>query len=198
VFRCSASELWLPLIAGARIVVAPEETAGDGARLSRLMAAERVTFLHASPTAWQGLIDTGLRPVRGLRALSGGEPLSPELAEQILARCRVLWNAYGTAETTAYCTLGRVEPSERVTIGRPIANARVYVRDGLGQPVPVGVAGELVVAGAGVAEGYLNRPELTAAAFVTDPVGTGPAYRTGRRARWLADGRLELVASSRR
>jgi non-ribosomal peptide synthetase component F len=74
----------------------------------------------------------------------------------------------------------------------------VYVRDGLGQPVPVGVAGELVVAGAGVAEGYLNRPELTAAAFVTDPVGTGPAYRSGRRARWLADGRLELVASSRR
>jgi non-ribosomal peptide synthetase component F len=157
------------------------------------MTTERVSFMHAPPSAWQRLIDTGLRSVRGLRALSGGEPLPAALAEQILMRCRVLWNAYGKAETGGYCTLGRVEVARPVTLGRPLANTRVYVRDHHGQPTPVGVAGELVVAGDGVAAGYLNRPELTAAAFVADPFGRALAHRTGDRARWRQDGTLEAV-----
>jgi amino acid adenylation domain-containing protein len=194
-FRAPAMELWLPLIAGARIVVAPADVAGDGARLSRLIAAERVTFLHAPPSTWQTLIDTGLRSTRSLRALSGGEQLSRALADQILQRCRVLWNAYGAAETTTYATLARVEPSRPVTIGRPIANTRVYVVDGYNRPVPVGVTGDLLVAGDGVAAGYLNRTELTAEAFVDDPFGPGSAYRTGDLARWLPDGDVELAQS---
>ncbi len=161
--------------------------------LARLMATERVTFLHAPPSAWQRLIDTGLRAVRGLRALSGGEPLPAALAEQILERCQVLWNAYGKVETAGYCTLGRVEAEQPVTLGRPLANTRVYVLDDHGQPTPVGVAGELLVAGDGVAAGYLNHPEATAGAFVADPFGHGVAHRTGDRARWREDGTLEAA-----
>jgi non-ribosomal peptide synthetase component F len=196
-FRVSVMELWLALIAGARIVVAPADMATEGARLSRLIAAERVTFLHAPPSTWQTLIDTGLRSTRSLRALCGGEQLSEELADQILERCRVLWNAYGAVETTAYSTLARVEQSAPVTIGRPIANTRVYVLDGSNRPVPVGVTGELLVAGDGVASGYLNRTDLTAAAFVDDPFGPGTAYRTGDLARWLPDGELGLGSVGR-
>lgn len=166
--------------------------AGDGALLSRLMADKGVTFFHAPPSMWQALIDTGLRGVRSLRALSGGGPLSPELADRILERCRVLWHGYGAIETTVYSALARVERSLPVTIGGPIANTRVYVVDRHRQPVPVGVTGELLVAGDGVAEGYLNRPDLTAAAFVDDPFGPGKAYRTGDLARSLPDGLLEL------
>jgi amino acid adenylation domain-containing protein len=192
-FRAPVMELWLPLVAGARIVVAPADMAGDGARLSRLIAAERVTFLHASPGTWRALVDTGLRSTRSLRALSGGGRLSQALADEILQRCRVLWNAYGAVETTTYATLARVEQSAPVAIGRPIANARVYVLDGYGQPVPVGVTGELLVAGDGVASGYLDRAGLTAEAFVDDPFGPGSAYRTGDLVRWLPDGELQLA-----
>jgi non-ribosomal peptide synthetase component F len=188
-------ELWLPLIAGARIVVAPADMARDGARISRLISAEHVTFLHAPPSTWQTLIDTGLRAARSLRALSGGEQLSQALADQILERCRVLWNAYGAVETTTYATLARVEQSAPVTIGRPLANSRVYVLDRNNQPVPVGVTGELLVAGDGVAAGYLNRTDLNAEAFVDDPFGPGRAYRTGDLARWLPDGELQLAQS---
>jgi non-ribosomal peptide synthetase component F len=191
-FRLPLVDLWLPLMAGAKIVVAPAELAGDGASLSRLITAERVTFLHAAPSTWQGLIDTGLKANRRLRALSGGERLSPELAEQILGRCRVLWNAFGAAETTSYCTLTRVERSAPVTIGRPLANTRVYVLDHHCRPVPLGVSGQLWVAGDGVASGYLNHADLTAEAFVDDPFGPGRAYRAGDLVRWRPDGRLEL------
>jgi non-ribosomal peptide synthetase component F len=127
--------------------------------------------------------------------LSGGQTLSPELADKILKRCRSLWSAYGAVETTAYSTLKRVERSAPVTIGRPIANTRVYVLDGSHQPVPVGLTGELLVAGDGVAAGYLNRPDLTAEAFVEDPFAGGRAYRTGDLARWLPGGELELAGT---
>jgi amino acid adenylation domain-containing protein len=194
-FQVAVLELWLALIAGARMVVAPAEAARNGAELSRLIASERVTFLHARPSIWQTLIETGLKPARALRALSGGEPLSRELADQILERCQVLWNAYGAVETTAYSAIARVEPSAPVTIGRPIANTRVYVLDAHDQPVPVGVTGALLVSGDGVASGYRNRAELTAAAFVADPFGSGTAFRTGDLARWLPDGELAFVGT---
>ena len=125
------SALWTGLIAGARIVLAPADAARDGARLRRLIRAEEVTFLQASPREWESLIDSGLRSVRGLRALCGGGDggsLSRELAGR-LDRCRVLWNGYTAAETSGYATLGRVEAQRPVTIGRPLANTRTYVVD---------------------------------------------------------------------
>lgn len=192
-FDVPAMELWLPLMAGARIVLAPDAVANDGARLSRLIASHKVSFIHAAPSAWQLLIDTGLKGARALKALSGGERLSAELAGQILDRCRVLWNGYGATETAVYSTLAQVDRSMPVTIGRPLANTRVYVVDHRRQVVPMGVTGELLIAGEGVASRYLDRPELTAEAFIDDPFGPGVAYRTGELARWLPDGQLEYL-----
>lgn len=197
-FRVPFVELWLGLIAGARIVVAPAPIGSDGASVSRLIAAERVTFLHAPPSTWQSLIDTGLKPARGLRALCGGEPLSPGLADQILERCRELWYGHGAVETTGYSTLARVERATPVISGRPIANTRVYVLDRHRQPVPVGVTGELLIAGEGVSSGYLNRDDLTADRFVEDPFASGSAYRTGDLARWRPGGEVELVPARNR
>jgi non-ribosomal peptide synthetase component F len=178
-FRTAAFELWMALLSGARVVMAPD--GADGAELGQVIARERVTFLHASPDIWQRLLRTGFKGGRGLRALSGGGPLPREAAEQILEHCRVLWIAYGGPETGGYCTVAPVERSAPITIGRPIANRRAYVLDAHGQPVPIGVTGELVVAGDGVVPG-----ESDAEAGV---------YRTGDLARWLPDGELELVSA---
>lgn len=185
-------ELWLALVTGARIVVAPPAAARDGAALSRLIRAEGVTFLHAPPETWETLVQTGLKPRRSLTAMSGGDPVGRELADRILSCCRTLWQAYGVPEATVYSTLGRVEPSGPVTIGRPIANTRIYIIDAAGRPVPIGMPGELLIAGDGVAGGYVRGREPGADRFVADPYGPGTAYRTGRQARWLCRGELEL------
>ncbi len=188
VFDAPAFELWTALLAGARIVIAPPGAAVDGAALSKLIAAERVTFLHALPSGWQRLIDTGLKGARALRALTGGGELSPELAEQILERTRVLWNAYGTAQTTGYCTLGRVDGGAPVTIGRPIANMRAYVLDSHDRPVAVGVTGELLIAGSALAGDDHDPSDPANGALIADPFGPGAPTGPGERARWMADG----------
>jgi len=185
------ASLVMPLVVGARVILAPPELACDGASLSRLIAAERVSLVHAAPSGFQSLIQTGFRSARGLRALSASEPLSRELADALLERCSVLWSAYGVAQTSGYCTVGRIRPGGPVTIGRPLADTRVYVLDRHAQPVPVGVPGELLVAGAGVTAAAVTATGDPA--FVEDPFGVGRAYRTGQLAIWSADGQLELL-----
>ena len=138
--------------------------------------------MHAQPSTWQRLIDTGMRPARGLRALSG-TPLTEELARSLLDRCRVLWNGFGAVETAGYCAIGRVERPEAVAIVRPIANTRLYVVDRNDQPLPVGVTGWLLVGGDSVTPSYA----------ITDPFGDGRVFRTGKSARWRPDGRVELT-----
>jgi non-ribosomal peptide synthetase component F len=175
-FDVPAIELWLPLAAGARVLVAPDDVAADGRRLSRLVSAEHASLLHARPATWQALLESGLRPARGLAAVSSGEPLGRELADALLKRSRVLWNGYGAPQMGGFATLGRVEADGPLTIGRPLANRRAYVVDGRDRPVPVGVAGELLIARDGASR-------------------AGAAHRTGDRARWLADGRLQLAGA---
>lgn len=194
-FRTSSIEPWISLASGARVVVASSDA--DGTRLNKLVAAERVSFLHANPDTWQRLIDTGLRGARGLVALCGGEVLDPALADAILDRARVLFAAFGTVETTVYSTLGLVERDRPISIGRPIANLRAHVVDRDGKPVPPGVTGLLVVAGIGVATGYLDGINRRADRFVIDPAGGGQAFATGQLARWRAGGELELVMPRR-
>lgn len=150
-----------------------------------------VTHLQCTPSLLRAIDPSALAPLRQL--LLGGEPLPPALLAALPPGLAVE-NMYGPTETTIWSTTGAVSASEPVTIGRPIRNTRCYVVDRWGQPTPVGVPGELWIGGPGVAEGYWGLPEDTAARFLADPwVPGGRVYRTGDRARWLPDGRLQFL-----
>ncbi|WP_170066637.1 non-ribosomal peptide synthetase, partial [Streptomyces sparsogenes] len=194
-FDIAGLELYLPLITGARVEIAPAETAADGFALGALLERTRPTMMQATPATWRMLLTAGWTGHPGLKALCGGEALPSDLADELLARAGELWNLYGPTETTIWSTACRVERGDRVTIGRPLANTRCYVLDRFGEPVPPGKPGELYIGGDGVADGYLGRPELTAERFVKDPFGPGGTrmYRTGDLVRQLADGRLEYL-----
>ncbi len=191
-FDIAAVELWLPLLTGASTVIASREVACDGRRLTGLLAASRPTVMQATPTSWQMLIDSGWSGLPGLVALCGGETLTPQLADALLDRTAAVWNMYGPTETTVWSTVAAVRRGSPITIGRPIANTRIYILDRGRQPVGVGVTGEIAIGGEGVALGYLNRPDLTAERFLPDPfVAGGRMYLTGDLARHLPDGRIE-------
>jgi len=192
-FDIAGLELFLPLVSGARIELASRETAMDGVALARTLSNSGATVMQATPATWRMLFDSGWRGDRSLKVLCGGEAMDRELAARLVSSCASVWNMYGPTETTIWSSLARIE-SDEVTIGRPIANTRMYVLDNHREPVPRGVVGELWIAGDGVARGYLNRPELTAERFVADPFRPGERmYRTGDLARHLADGRLECL-----
>jgi FkbM family methyltransferase len=155
--------------------------------------------MQATPATWRLLLDSGWTPPSGFKMLCGGEALPLDLARRLAAHDAALWNMYGPTETTIWSSLERIaaEP-ERITIGRPIANTQIYLLDQRLNPVPVGVPGRLYIGGAGLARGYLKRPELTAERFVPDPFAHGATaeteariYWTGDLARWLTDGRIE-------
>ncbi|MFF3442918.1 amino acid adenylation domain-containing protein [Streptosporangium sp. NPDC002721] len=194
-FDISVLEFFLPLVSGARVVVAGSAEASDALALVRLAAAHGVTHVQATPSGWRALLDAGFDGP-GVTALAGGEALPPALAGALRGRMRAMWNVYGPTETTIWSTSEPV-PAEpgAVAIGRPLDNTRVHVLDERFDPVPVGVVGELSIAGTGLARGYLNRPGLTAERFLPDPSGPPGSrlYRTGDRVRWLADGRLEFL-----
>ncbi|HEX2189199.1 MAG TPA: amino acid adenylation domain-containing protein [Longimicrobiaceae bacterium] len=196
-FDIAGLELFLPLTTGARVALADRETAADGALLRDALAASGATAMQATPATWRMLLEAGWEGAPGLKALCGGEALPRELADRLLPRVGELWNLYGPTETTVWSTVQRVEPGEgAVPIGRPIANTRVYLLDRALEPVPAGVAGEVLIGGEGVARGYLGRPGLTAERFVPDPFAGesgARAYRTGDLARRRPDGALEYL-----
>ena len=191
-FDIAVLEIWLPLTIGARSVLATSKIAADGVRLAQLLDSSGATMMQATPSAWQLLVDTGWSGRPGLVALCGGEALTTRLADSLLDRVATVWNMYGPTETTVWSTVARVERGLPITIGRPIANTRVYVLDEHLSPVPVGVVGEIFIGGDGLTQGYLNRPELTAARILPDPwLPAARMYRTGDLGRYLADGRVE-------
>ena len=179
-FDISGLELYLPLMVGARVVVATREDVTDGSQLRTLLESEGATVMQATPATWRLLIEAGWTG-SGLKMLCGGEALPQELAAQMLDRGAELWNLYGPTETTIWSTAERLSPGS-VTIGRPIANTQTYVLDRNLQPMPVGVPGELYIAGDGLARGYRQRPDLTAERFLPDPFGAGrrPDVSNGR------------------
>ncbi len=193
-FDIAGLELFMPLAAGGTIVLAGRDDAGDAGRLRALLEASGATFLQATPAACGLLVDAGWRAGAPLAILCGGDTLPCALADELLARGASLRNMYGPTETTIWSTFDEVGPGEApITVGRPIANTRLYVVDPAGRPAPVGVPGELLIGGAGLARGYFNRPALTAEKFIPDPFGApgGRLYRTGDLARYRADGRVE-------
>ncbi|MFI6977693.1 amino acid adenylation domain-containing protein [Embleya sp. NPDC050154] len=194
-FDISALELFVPLITGGRLVLAQDGEVRDGGALLRLIRAERVTHVQATPSGWRMLLDAGFRESAVL-AVAGGEALPLPLARELRRRVRRLVNAYGPTETTVWSSVAEIGVDEdRVSIGRPIANTRMYILDDESQPVPVGVAGDLYIGGSGVARGYRHLPGVTADRFGPDPFGPPGArlYRTGDRARYRADGRIEFL-----
>ncbi|MBB5080137.1 non-ribosomal peptide synthetase [Nonomuraea endophytica] len=193
-FDASTLELYLPLISGARVVVAPESARADGAEQCRVIREHGVTHVQATPSGWRllmaGDVGTSLEV-----ALYTAEPMPETLAVEIRARARRLVNGYGPTETTVHTTYADVPAgAPPFCIGRPISGAAVYLLDEQSRPVPRGALGELCIGGRGLALGYHGRPGLTARRFVPDPFGAPGSrmYRTGDRARFLPDGRLEL------
>ncbi|SNS94666.1 MULTISPECIES: non-ribosomal peptide synthetase [unclassified Azospirillum] len=193
-FDIAGLELFLPLSVGAVVELATAEEGRDGVKLAGRLAVCKPSFMQMTPAGWRLLLAAGWRPDPGLTMLVGGEALPRDLADVLLpagAGC-ILWNMFGPTETTIWSTAHMVERSAGpVPIGRPVGNTRVYIVDAAGRPVPVGVTGELLIGGDGVAMGYHNRPDLTAQRFGDDPfVPGGRVYRTGDLARWRGDGVL--------
>ncbi|MGW5694843.1 amino acid adenylation domain-containing protein, partial [Streptomyces asiaticus] len=212
-FDFSVWELWGPLLHGGRLVVVPFEVSRSPERFLRLLADERVTFLNQTPSAFYQLVNADREdPATGDRlalrhVVFGGEALDlGRLADWYErhgegAPCApLLVNMYGITETTVHVSHLALDPELAASgagslIGGSIPDLRVRVLDGALRPAPPGVAGEMYVAGAGVAQGYLKRPGLSASRFVADPfAGDGSRmYRTGDLARWNADGLLEYL-----
>jgi amino acid adenylation domain-containing protein len=195
-FDISVVELFLPLITGGAIRLVSQDDALDGRSLRAIVENSRVTFLQATPATWRMLVQTGWRGSPGLKAITGGESLSRELADQLLDRVETLWNMYGPTETTVYSTAVKIERDMPITIGRPIGNTRAYVLDASRNLLPVGIPGELYLGGAGLARGYWNRPELTAERFVPNPFADDRSdrlYRTGDVVRYRSNGEIELL-----
>ncbi|MFD6170513.1 amino acid adenylation domain-containing protein [Streptomyces coeruleorubidus] len=205
-FDFSVWEIWGALAHGGRLVVVPYETSRDPEAFHRLLSAQRVTVLNQTPSAFYQLMradrDTP-RPLALRLVVFGGEALDLPALRDWFERhgdsSPRLVNMYGITETTVHVTyrpitLRDLDEGRGSVIGRPIPDLRLYVLDRHGRPVPTGVPGELYVGGAGLADGYLNQPGLTARRFVPAPPGTGatgPLYRTGDLVRPLPDGDLE-------
>jgi amino acid adenylation domain-containing protein len=198
-FDIALLELYLPLTVGGTVDIAPGESIADGERLMARMKESRITLLQATPVTWKLLLDSGWPGLETLTALVGGEAFSGELATRIVGKVGRIWNVYGPTETTIWSTCWRVEEgveASTVPIGQPIANTDVYVLDDQQQLVPTGTVGQLYVAGAGVAQGYHQRPGLTAEKFIPRAFCAEPGarmYCTGDLARWLPDGTLEYL-----
>ncbi len=195
-FDIAVLELLLPLMVGARVIVAPARSVHNAEALAELIDSSKATIMQATPSTWRLLVNIGWQGSPGLKILCGGETLEPGLAANLLSCGDSLWNLYGPTETTIWSTLKQVRDASAITIGRPIANTQVWICDAGLNLQPVGVPGELCIGGAGVAQAYLGQPALTAERFVADPfseVAGARLYRTGDRARWRADGELELL-----
>ncbi|RJX83248.1 amino acid adenylation domain-containing protein, partial [Pseudomonas sp. LS-2] len=191
-------ELYTPLTVGGRVVLADKDTQRDPERILQQVQAQGISVLQATPSTWRMLLESpnaGL--LAGRRLLCGGEALADELAMRMTAFGAQTWNLYGPTETTIWSALQPLNvESSRPHLGRPIANTSLYI---LGEDLsanPVGVAGELLIGGDGLARGYFQRPSLTAERFLPNPYGEpgGRFYRTGDLARYRADGVIDYIS----
>ena len=197
-FDFSVWEIWGSLLQGGRLIVVPLDVVQSPTDLYALLCREQVTILNQTPSALRQLLevrrasheDWSLRLI-----VCGGDALDQELASELVQLEIPVWNFYGPTESTVWTTCTLIE-DDSTSIGRPIADLKVYLLDAYLQPVPTGVSGELFIGGDGLARGYVNRPELTAEKFVPDPFSATRGkrlYRTGDLARYHADGKIEFL-----
>jgi amino acid adenylation domain-containing protein len=206
-FDIAGLELYLPLTVGATVDVADRETSADGARLAARLRSTSATLLQATPATFRLLLDAGWEGDTNLVILCGGEAFPRPLADALVPRAKAVWNMFGPTETTIWSTVQRVSAggAASVPIGKPIANTQLYVVDRGLRPVPIGVPGELLIGGDGVAKGYYRRDELSAERFIAHPLAalvrslepsavlSEKVYRTGDLVRFLADGTVEFL-----
>lgn len=197
-FDISVMDIWLPLFSGARLVLATYEESRSPALLEVLLRQSGATLMEATPGLWRAMVEHGWTTrapgAPPVRALCGGEALSRELADLLLQRAVEVWNMYGPTECTVWVSATRVLPGEGAPgIDDALSNCQMYVLDPALQPVPAGIAGELVIGGGNVGAGYWNRPELSADRFVPNPFGEGMLYRTGDLAQLRPQGGLRLL-----
>ena len=192
-FDLSVFEMFVTLSAGGRIIMAR-----NALHLPTLPEKDEVTLINTVPSAIAELLRLGAIPASVKTVNLAGEALPDRLVEQIYASTNVekVYNLYGPTETTTYSTCTLARRGCPVTIGRPIAGTQCYILDARGNPVPIGVTGELHIAGSGLARGYYGRPDLTNERFVPNPFSEergGRMYRTGDLCRWLADGNVQYL-----
>jgi acyl-coenzyme A synthetase/AMP-(fatty) acid ligase len=210
-FDASVLEMWMGWGSGGRVYVPKRDVVMSGRELGRYLEEKQISVMAIPPSLLETIADGEYGRLETV--VVGGEACSEELAER-WSRGRALWNAYAPTEATIYATVMRYEEREgekrgKPGLGRGIENTQVYLLDEEGEPVPVGVVGEIYIGGAGVARGYLNRAGLTGERFVPDPYkedayiedankgegegGGGRLYRSGDLGRWGKDGQLEFV-----
>jgi len=193
-FDIAALEIFLPLTLGATLFIAKREDTMNGIVLQKLLADNQITFFQATPATYHLLLANNWPGNPTLKLLCGGEAMPPELAENLLNRCDSLWNMYGPTETTIWSTIKKVKKAQSLMpIGKAIKGTRTYVLNDKQAQVPIGVAGELYIAGEGVAKGYRNRIEQTKDHFLSDVYSqknNTKMYRTGDLVKVLDDGDL--------
>ncbi|MFE5328103.1 amino acid adenylation domain-containing protein [Embleya sp. NPDC056575] len=197
-FDMSVTDIFVPLAAGASVVLPPDERTRDPDVLLDLIDRHRVTTVLATPSLWRMLVLAGLgtNGRRRVRAFGGGEKLTERLARELLERTASLHNGYGPTETTVYATFAPISDPDRLPLGGPIPGTRLYVLDPDGELLPPGPRGELYVGGLQVSSGYHRRPALTAEKFVPDPfsgVRGARMYRTGDVVRLTCGGDLHFI-----
>ncbi|MBV8846854.1 MAG: amino acid adenylation domain-containing protein [Bryobacterales bacterium] len=190
----SVPELYLALITGGCVSVGRAGLATDGRRLAEFLRASGATVVQATPETWRLLVDAGFDG-HGLKRLCGAGELAPELCTRLLEGDASFYNFYGPTEATVWSAFHRVFSTvEAGVVGRPVSNNRIYILDEHQRPVPVGIVGEIYVAGDGLADGYLQQPELTAARFLPEPPRAGGRmYRTGDLGKFLPDGKIQWL-----
>ena len=194
-FDIHVLELYLPLLVGAQLILATREQAMSGQWLRQLIDACSVTVLQATPATWRMVLSGDWRPQTPLRILIGGEALPRDLRPLLHAAASEVWNMYGPTETTVWSTCHRVGADDSlIFIGLPIRDTQTLIVDEQLRPVPAGSAGELLIGGAGLAQGYHRNPDMTAERFIAIPdSGGGKWYRTGDRVVAHDDGLLQYI-----
>ncbi|HUR06252.1 MAG TPA: amino acid adenylation domain-containing protein, partial [Nonomuraea sp.] len=198
-FDMANLELYIPLWSGGRIAIAPDEARMNGRVLLDMIRQHDPGIIQATPTTWRAVLGHVDDHLAGRRVVVGAEIVPVSVARQLLAASCEVHHAYGPTETTTWATWAVLpaEIGDRLDVGGPIRNTTVMVVSPDGRELPVGVRGELCIAGDGVALCYHRRPELTAERFFDHP-RHGRCYRTGDQGRWRADGTLELFGRADR
>jgi len=193
-FDISLMEMLLPLTNGARLVTIDHDARRDGERLGLWLSRSEATICQATPTTWRMLLEANAELPAGMKALCGGEALPAELAARLLASGVELSNVYGPTETTIWSAIAQIRSGDAITLGAPLGATTLRLIDEFQEECLAGVAGEIGIGGAGVAQYYAGNPVLTAARFIPDGHGYGSRmYRTGDYGRQTAAGSIEFL-----